>query len=340
MSKNSFETMSFGRGANASTRKVLAVEARLAVPNEDDVKNGKYGPMQEPQYSRFRLSLIEKTAEKTVVNTANIPAVCVDELTDAYKNATATRMQMRYAAPAVIRLFDSKYGKTMEILETLLKDKCPPAAKSAASEPYLQKFQFGSLKGKSIPDVLGDSPEKNLEIIKKQKEFLESNLPKFPANATMIKEIARAIAEVESGTYNASLPTASETTAKAETTSDTIVIYSSDKNFLKSKTDSAGNVFCYSVRLTCELNKDMPWLLTIANGYAPLEVEPSTKRELPQFSRITDKNVIQFRMNDAEASYFVNWMHKTRSDFLNVHYSAQLKKAQDIEKAAIAAAKK
>ena len=338
MSKNSFETMSFGRGANASTRKVLAVEARLAVPNEDDVKNGKYGPMQEPQYSRFRLSLIEKTAEKTVVNTANIPAVCVDELTDAYKNATATRMQMRYTAPAVIRLFDSKYGKTMEILEALLKDKCPPAAKSTASEPYLQKFQFGSLRGKSIPDVLGDNPKKNLEIIRKQKEFLESNLAKFPGNATMIKEIARAIEEVESGTYNASLPTAPETTA--ETASDTIVIYSSDKNFLKSKADSAGNVFCYSVRLTCELDKDMPWLLTIVNGYAPLEMEPSTKRELPQFSKIADKNVIQFRMSDAEASYFVNWMHKTRSDFLNVHYANQLKKAQDAEKAAIAAAKK
>ena len=330
--RSSFETLKMGRGANCPNRTVLALESHLYTPSEADCKSGTYTPLQEPQYSRFRLTIIEKKEHSTIAPFANIPANVVDEIIGNYKEAVSVRTHIKYIVPTTISLLESRYGQVLTMLESFLKDKVPNNL-SNVSEPYTCQFPFGSWRGKTIPEAIGQAPSaESIKALQSQRDFLGQNLSKYPANGSLLKEIDRALKEIREGAFQ-------KEGVQTTPSSPCIVIYDAQKNYLKSRIDSENRVFCYGITILCDTKKDMPWEISVYNGYCPMEIEPKTGKELPRFSSMSNRIQATFHMSDAEAAYFFGWMERNRAEFINLHYPAQLKKAIDMQAEAIASSK-
>lgn len=326
--RSSLETVTFGRGVNSANRKMLVLESRLNVPSDKDCESGDYTPLEEPRYSRFVLTIIDKNTHSTITPFCNIPAMVVDEIVGKYREAVNARTHVKYVVPAVVEAIEGKYGKAFAMLETFLKDKVP-ADSADTSAPYTARFPFGAARGKTIPEIVGDSPtKKDVDFLAEQKRILEPNVSAYPANKVLIREIDRAIKEIQENHFQ-------KNNTSSVTPAPIISIYDSQNNYLKSRVDAESRVLCYGIQILCELDKDMPWVINIFNGYCPMEIESKTGRSLPKLSAMDKKIQSTFRMSDEEASYFFNWMERNRAEFISAHYPEQLEKAKKIQAKAI-----
>ena len=239
----------------------IVVEDWLARPSENDEKNG---PREIPAYSRFTVTLIYKSSKqgKKFVF-ANIPEF------DVIGN-----LQSRI--PVIHQL----------LLERELNGSPVDAADDG--QPYTATFNFGTIKGKRVPDVLGSDPVKNLPNLLSQREYLMRYVDRFPANRAMIDEINRAEKEIKSGTYK----------AKASSAPSEWKAYVKEHKPLASKVDKEGRVLTYGIRILCNPAMDMPWAVSIYNGYCPMT--NVNGKDVPEESKMANKEEISFRMSDEE----------------------------------------
>lgn len=301
MSKNPKEFLHFGR-----PQKVMVLEDHLSVPISD-----KSMPMEVTNISRFVFTILDKTAQNPLTPSANFPESDFGLL----KQRADFAMQMK-----------------------MKKELSATATSTAAGNAYTQKFAFGNtLKGKTIPEVLGNDPKGNLQLIQRAKEFLQKNVERFPANQRMIDEISRAEEEVASGKYNPAAATSSAGTSM------TIVVYKQQsKPLISKKMDVEGETqtryLVYDIEISCDLSKASPWRLTIMNCYCPLKMNPANGQNLPVLSEAINKSQSSFQMTDQEFFRMLSEMETHILTFHTANDPKQRASAAELEKKLRAAA--
>ena len=220
-------------------------------------------------------------------------------------------------------------------LQKELIPAAPAPTSTTESAPYTAKFSFGAnMKGKTIPEVLGENPEKELPQILRTRELLMENVKKFPANQKMIDEINRAEAEIKAGKYNKAAAAAA---AAAATSGDTIVVYKQQSKPLVSKKmdvegESQTRYLVYGIEIVCDLSKTSPWRLTIKNCYCPLKMNPVSKQNLPVLAEAINKSESSFQMTDQEFFRMIGEMETHISSFHTQNDPKQRASAAAIEK--------
>ena len=155
--------------------KVLAVDVHLATPDNESVSRGAANPMEDIGYSRFVLTMIDKTSGKTIAPFGNIPAAEISYV----KSVKDLALQQKILHPAAASAKENGEGRGN----------------------YTSTFAFGRFRGKTVVDVLLD-PAGGLEALLKEREFLAQKAAQYPKNKAMLDEIDRLQAEIHLGTFD------------------------------------------------------------------------------------------------------------------------------------------
>ena len=271
-------------------KKVLGADVYLSAPAETDNSGKHASPMEDLSYSRFVLTLIDKTGTDVIYPFANIPAA------------------------------DISFIKSVK--DIALEQKVLKADGGGSAEPpgdYSNTFAFGALRGKTVLEVYNDSSKGRAEL-ERQREFLEKNAAKFPANRKLIDDITRLLASVDDGTFKSD--------AGKPSTPVIIPIYEQLYKPLMSRADNEGRPLVYSIRMVCNLNMRYAWEVTIQNGYAPVK-ETATGSYEVQTSEMVKQVSSSMKMNDAEFCGMVDKLFYCYRDFSSSTFMGRYDLAQE-----------
>lgn len=282
MAKNPTEFLHFGR-----PNKVMVIEDHLSGP----INAEKNMPMEVTNISRFVFTILDKSGTNPLTPSGNFPESDFSLLNHKAEYALQLKMKKE--------MFPTNNTPTTQ-----------------AATVYEQKFVFGAaMKGKTVPEVLGNDPKANLQLIQRARELLQKNVERFPANQKMIDEINRAEKEIAEGKYN---PSAN---AAPASTGTTIVVYKQQSKPLISKKmdvdgESQTRYLVYDIEISCDLSKASPWRLTIMNCYCPLRMNPANGQNLPVLSEAINKSQSSFQMTDQE---FFRMLSEMETHILTFH---------------------
>lgn len=222
---------------------VLGVDAHLSLPPLTDGAGRlqpKYSYLDDSPFSRFVFTLIEKKNGITRSVFCNVP---IDAL-----------------APAA--------GKTHRILlaETMSAINNASGESLNRSAVRTVRFEMGPLKGKSPGEVLKEGAS-GRAALEKQREYLVRNSVAYPRNHVLIDAIDAAFEHARTG---------SDETAPADESGSvspqlTILGGQEYKPLTSRPTNKNGLTFVYNVLLTFDPVFRAPFVLSITNGYAPVE---------------------------------------------------------------------
>lgn len=269
---------------------VLSVEAHLNHLDESQAAAHKQGIMEYIGYSRFILTLIDKTGTQIVTPRANIPVAdifYIKEMKDIALNQK-TAYDMGGAEPT---------GET----EQLFSGKSIP---------------FGNGRGKTVPEFASTTTREELLDLR---SMLERNASKYALNQLLVEDIDTALELIDCGNKE-SLNTVSK---------KTIRIYEQKLKYLSSDTDEKGRVFVYSISLTCELEKNMPFCVEITNGYAPLETN-SRNLKTPKASAMVNKTSSTMLLTPMEFCGIIDKMYYAARDYDNHIFWEQYQTAKSL----------
>lgn len=162
-------------------KKVLSVEDHISEPAEKDIQAGNANPLENVGYSRFLVTLIDKTGKDAKCPFCNIPVADI-----AYIHSMKD-IALNY--------------KVMHTLTGTEKE----------NSGYTATLNYGVFRGQNAAQIVASNKEEAIRI----RDSLTENLPKYPRNKEMIDQLNKALAEAEAGTLDAS--TASETGGKVIT---------------------------------------------------------------------------------------------------------------------------
>lgn len=216
--------------------KTLAVSAKFYANNKDDEL-----PFRESNLSRLEASVIDGKGPASNVLTFNIPAWEINEL----------------------------WLKTRVAVQMLMLNEMPCGSAStggdgtASSLAFSVSLMLNAFKGKTPGAVLAADPSQKGALLS-GREWLASNLAKYPANQKQIDAIDEAFKLLEENKL-----TETANTDKPSIGAKVLSIYKRDYKY-KSKKDSAGNNLVYSVNITCDPSRNMPFTIEVMNCYAPV----------------------------------------------------------------------
>lgn len=236
MTKNFNELDVICHVGKSATKTLVPAAAFYYSTKEDDL------PFREPSLSRLDMSLITKAGDKTDVFVFNIPAKEINEL--RLKTDIAVTKLMTESSNCVDAPSQSADG-------------------FAGSPAFSVQLMLNAFRGRTPGDVLSADPSKKNDLLK-GKEWLEANLAKYPANQKQIDAINDAVKLLEIGELTAGTATSS----KSESPS-VLTIYKKEFKY-KSKKDDAGNSLVYSVCITCDPTRNMPFTVDVMNCFAPV----------------------------------------------------------------------
>ena len=277
--------------------KVLAVDVHLATPDNDSVSRGAANPMEDIGYSRFVMTMIDKTSGKTIAPFGNIPAAEISYV----KSVKDLALQQKILHPA------------------------PTAAQENGGNQggFTSTFAFGKYRGKTVVDVLLD-PAGGLEALLKEREFLAQKAAQYPKNKAMLDEIDRLQAEIHRGNFDPAKHRGSAVSRQGRQ----ITIYEQNYKFLNSRRNAEGNPLVYAIRMTFNQDMNYSWEVTIQNGYAPVHVNAKGGTNI-QASEIVDKVQSSMKMNDIEFCSMIDKMHDCYRDFSTCAFRQQYTLAQN-----------
>jgi len=280
--------------------KVLSLETRLAVPPND------VSQLEWPRYSRFILTIIDKTGKDTVYPFANIPAQDMFEIEQNIRDA--------HLIKSIYPFFNTGSGGAVIEDDDALSNT---------------SFIFGIWKGKTVANVVSENPGCKDKLLE-QREFLAKNAAKFPKNNILISDIDKVVKQLDAGIYTAL------SSAPALPTSKTI--YSQPYKPLAGRCDSERRVFAYSIEIVCNYNMRYAWEIAIKNGYAPLKKMENGRNEV-QVSEMVKNSSSSIKMTDAEftglfGKAFVELKAFTYDKFPEFYDEAQAREKKRKENAA------
>lgn len=277
-------------------QKTAAFNAMLSAPSDTD----KNGPMQWAGYSRFIVTIIDKTGETLTCPHANIPQSDIHGIY-AKKNAIVN-------ARTIHEMISLSNGSS--------------ASSSSDSANLDPTIIFGKHKGKKVSEAAATMTQ---EEIKKQIAFYEDKIPKFPSNIDFVKAYSLYLDgnEETAETSSASMPMVPSLRFGATT------LYEQKMKFLRSNTDDKGNVLVYSIAITYNPAMRYPYDLRIENGYAPI-AETATGGFNVEASKIINKVSANFKFGDTEFEEVVDKLYSNCRDFESMMFATQYRKAKRI----------
>jgi hypothetical protein len=149
---------------------VLGIDNYLSAPSEKDT----VPPLEmHSPFSRFVVTIVDKSGAKIITPKANIPAGDVPGIVQLAKAAMTERVRCNNA------------GTEAEV-------------SSDTSSAYTQVLPFGRFKNKTPATVLLDNPADKTELLK-TRDFLQEKAGQFPQNQKQIDAINEAVALCEAG---------------------------------------------------------------------------------------------------------------------------------------------
>lgn len=274
-------------------KKVLGVDAQLYAPTEEDSAS----PLElHSGFSRFLVTIVDKSGETTVTPKANIP--CRD--IDAIKLKTDIAMQNYLVGNSQVDPSES--------------------SEFVNSPAYTQQLAFGSYKGKTPAEILIDDPKEKDNLLK-QKDFLQKNAEKFPANKKQIVAIDDAVKLLEIGELSASVKPA------ATANSSVISIYKTEYKHFSQKNER-GDSLIYSISIIYDKTKNYPFICEISNCFAPVEILPGGQHR-PIMSKATNLAKSSMAMSDTEWVSLITHLTKLKEYFELTNFRPMLNMAEN-----------
>ena len=284
-------------------QKTLAFSANLAVPGESD----KNTPLQHPGYSRFTVTIIDKTSGSTIFPHANIPQSDISVIW-AKKNGVVS-------------------ARTMYEMLGSHNTTAAPAASGASSSTGAEDpvLGFGRYKGKTVSQAVA---EMTAEECRNQAAFFKSNVDRYPRNQVFIDAFERAAREKEG---DSSEEPAEKTSSPAATgfgsAMSGVTLYEQKHKFLRSTADEKGNVLVYSISIKYNPAMRYPYVVAIENGYAPI-----TERESGAFnvkeSEMVNKQSASIFLTADEAEAVIDRLYAVSQNFDAAMFAGQYRKAK------------
>lgn len=237
--------------------KVLAVTAEFGALTERELRDGKHGAYQEPNYSRFTMTIIDKSGEKTVYPMCNIPTRDISFIKQMKDIALQTKVQAAMQGASLVATSQS-------------------IAPSACSGDTVNEsgsnltFLFGSAKGMTVQDTYDDPAFGPNELVK-YKQMLEKNIDKYAVNRKLVNEIDRVLGNANTAPEQTQQP--QKPLPSISVKFKPLVIYQQDYKFLKTRRNDNGDMFVYSVKMEFNPQMKYPWGVTISNGFAPVSID-------------------------------------------------------------------
>ncbi len=265
--------------------KVLAIDCHLDRQAEDDP------PLQmHAGWSRYGMSIIDKSKESTIVATANIP----------YSEAIVVAHKMLVVCDDFLIGRDKTASKANEQYD---------GAENESAAAYAVTFKAGSLKGKTPGEVI--QSENGLKTIESQIAFLQANLAKFPDNQKVIDACNTAISAFKAGTLEAAQDNPRNGTLKW--------VHRTPIKFLEKRKNKDGKCFIYAYTITCDYEKtDYPWQIGIVNGYADITRKEDGSVNIS--SKVSDRLETSVNLSNDEGIYLAKRMEMTISEFEMVNF--------------------
>ena len=208
---------------------VLGIDNYLSAPSEKDT----VPPLElHSPFSRFVVTIIDKTGAKTTSPKANIPAGDVPGILEIAKVAMAEKS--RFSA-------DGKKA-----------DTSLPLA-------YTQTITLGTFKGKTPAAVLLENPD-NRESLLKSRNFLAEKVSQYPNNQKQIDAIDNALSLLDKKQLTAEIAGAQR--------ADNAKIYDVSHKYMSTANEKGHRLF-YGMSIICRYANKYPWEITIENFFAP-----------------------------------------------------------------------
>ena len=271
-------------------KQVLSIETHLYPPSEE----GSDNPLESPGFSRFRLTILDKSGDKIIYPFANIPERDVSAISKAADAAYYKKLT-----------YDSEQALRQE--------------DAGGSPAYTARFHLGNNKGKSPAEILLDAPEKR-SVLLKDREYLSERVGTYPANQAIVDGIDDAIALLDAGKL-----TRAEQTEKAPV----IVIYEQKFKYLASMKDNEGRCKVYSIRMHCDLSRKYPFYVEVENAMGFVK-KTATGASNVEMSTLINKEKTAMNLTDGEFIGMVSTMDTSCKAFQYEGFARQYKKAQDL----------
>ena len=270
---------------------VLGIDNYLSAPNDKDT----IPPLElHSAFSRFVITIIDKSGEKTSWPKANIPAGDVPGILEIAKVAMINK---------------SRFLSEGKQQETDL-----PAA-------YTQTISVGSFKGKTPAAILLENPANKATLIK-TRDFLARKVSQYPNNQNQIDAINNAVELLDKGQLE-------EENVEARR-ADMAKIYDVCFKYM-STTNEKGHRLFYSMSIICRYTNNYPWEITIENFFAPSTKGPKGGL-VPIIDEKSGTSKSTFYINDMEWCQLAAQMEAALRYFESSVYAALYKEAMNIDK--------
>ena len=241
-------------------------------------------------WSRYGMSIIDKSKESTVVATANIP----------YSEAIVVAHKMLVVCDDFLIGRDKTASKANEQYD---------GAENESAAAYAVTFKAGNLKGKTPGEVV--QGENGIKTIESQIAFLQANLAKFPDNQKVIDACNAAISAFKAGTLETGQDNPRNGTLKW--------VHRTPIKFLEKRKNKDGKCFIYAYTITCDYEKtDYPWQIGIVNGYADITRKEDGSVNIS--SKVSDRLETSVNLSNDEGIYLAKRMEMTISEFEIVNF--------------------
>ena len=265
--------------------KVLAIDCHLDRPAEEDP------PLQmHAGWSRFGMSIIDKSKEQMIIATANVP----------YSEAVVVAHKMLTVCDDYLIGRDKPASKAAEQSE---------GTGNASAAAFAVTFKAGSLKGKTPGELV--QGENGIKTLESQIAFLQANITKFPDNKKVIDACNAAISAFKAGTLDP---------GQAAPRSETLKwVHRTPIKFLEKRKNDDGKCFIYAYTVTCDYEKtDYPWQIGIVNGYADITRKADGSVNIS--SKVVDRLETSVNLSNDEVIYLAKRMEMTVSEFETVNF--------------------
>ena len=259
-------------------------------------KNEGELPFRESNLSRLEMSLLIKSGPKTEVHVFNIPA---REINEVKLKTDIAVSKLMCSAPSVAHVNGEGFANSPAFTVNLL---------------------INAFKGRTPAEVLSANPESKAELLK-GREWLANNLSKYPANKTQIEAIDDAINLLAIG----ELPARSTDTPSI--TSNIMTIYKREYKY-KSTKDANGNNLVYSVTITCDPSKNMPFEVNVMNCYAPV-ITNSGGQTIVKTAEATNMKRASISLSDSEWIGLISQAYDLYQNFKTINASNAFNRVEE-----------
>lgn len=244
---------------------ILSIDNYLSRPDETDT----VPPLEmHSPFSRFVVTIIDKSGTETKTPKANIPAGDVPGIVEISKLVMLEKMRYESAAQE-------------------------PSAEEL-SIGYTQQILVGGFRGKTPADILLENPDDRDKLLS-TRNFLADKAAQYASNKKQVEAIDDAVALFDAGKLK------KQSGARR---SSAVRVYDVDHKYMRD-TNAAGHRLFYSMSIVCQFGNKYPWEVTIENTFAP-GVQGPKGGLVPKMEEKSSYAKCTFRMSDMEWSQIVN----------------------------------